>query len=234
MNDSHRQGRSERSETDRRRDLKLCYWCQEPLPPLPDDASYVDEINHYIHEECRQKRDENNRRMDGLRAGIADGSIDSIPDVVRQAVLDRIKDSGFSRRCPCLYDVEHGFQGYESHSYSNNDAEVDYDARNSVNGCELCGGSGTYDPLPNLLELKDDKAAVAWVAEELPRGAGPCGHWTGFPEPGWHYDALGYNRKGRGAVRGVTVYNPERTLGGVIIWSDVAELFRPHSQVSLF
>lgn len=23
---------------------ELCYWCHEPLPPLPEDASYVDEI----------------------------------------------------------------------------------------------------------------------------------------------------------------------------------------------
>jgi len=96
---------------------KLCYWCHEPLPPLREDASYVDEINDYIHDECRDERDDTNRRMEQLRAGIADGSIDSIPDVVRQAVLARIKDLGFSRRCPCLYDTEHGFQAYESHSY---------------------------------------------------------------------------------------------------------------------
>ena len=31
----------------------VCYWCHEPLPPLPEDATYVDEINHYIHDECR-------------------------------------------------------------------------------------------------------------------------------------------------------------------------------------
>lgn len=97
---------------------KLCYWCHEPLPPLPEDASYVDEINHYAHEVCLEERDERNRRMDQLRSGIVDGSIESIPDAVSQAVLDRIKTSGFSRRCPCLYDPEFGFQGYESHSFS--------------------------------------------------------------------------------------------------------------------
>lgn len=69
--------------------------------------------------------------MDQLRACIVEGSIDSIPDVVRQTVLDHIQTSGFSRRCPCLYDPEHGFKGYESHSYSNGDHEVDdYDERN--------------------------------------------------------------------------------------------------------
>ncbi len=130
-------------------ETKLCFWCHEPLPPLPEDAGYVDEINHYIHEECRDERDEKNRRMEHLRGGIADGSIDSIPERVRQAGLNRIKSSGFSRRCPCVYDAKHGFQGYESHSYSNGDDDVDdYDERNSVTGCELCGGSGSYDPLP--------------------------------------------------------------------------------------
>ncbi|MBA3431020.1 MAG: hypothetical protein H0U16_06015 [Actinobacteria bacterium] len=58
----------------------------------------------------------------------------------------------------------------------------DYDERNSVKDCGLCDGSGSYDPLPKLLELTDDKAAGAWIAEELPRSSGPCDHWTGFPE----------------------------------------------------
>jgi 5-methylcytosine-specific restriction endonuclease McrA len=214
---------------------RLCYWCKELLPPLPEDASYVDAINHYAHEECPEERDERNRRMDGLRAGIVEGSIDSIPDVVRQAVLDRIKSSGFSRRCPCLYDPEHGFQGYASHSYSNAEDKVDdYDTRNSVNDCELCDGSGNYDPLPKLLELTDDKAAEAWISGELPRSSGPCDLWSGFPEEGWYYDALGYNRVGKRSVRGVTVYNPERMLGGVISWLEIADLFRPRLQSSLF
>jgi hypothetical protein len=63
--------------------------------------------------------------MDQLRASIVEGTTDSIPDGVRQAVLDRIKASGFSRRCACLYDSDYGFQGYESHSYSDGDDEVD-------------------------------------------------------------------------------------------------------------
>ncbi|MBA3423632.1 MAG: hypothetical protein H0U04_03630 [Rubrobacter sp.] len=217
------------------REAKLCYWCHEPLPPLAEDASYVDEINHYIHDECRDERDDNNRRMEQLRAGIADGSIDSIPDDVRRFVLDRIRDLGFSRRCPCLYDAEHGFQGYESHSYAGAEDDVDdYDARNSVDGCELCGGSGSYGPLPKLLEITDDKAAEAWIAEELPRSSGPCDHWPGFPEAGWYYDALGYNRAGKGPVRGVTLYNPDAMLGGVITWLEIVDLFRPRVQSSLF
>ena len=216
-------------------ETKLCYWCHEPLPPLPAGASYVDEINHYAHEECLEERDERNRRMDELRAGIAHGSIDSIPEAVRNAVLDRIETSGFSRRCRCLYDPEYGFQGYRSHSYSSDEAEVDdYDERNNVKSCELCNGSGNYDPLLQLLELTDDKAAEAWVAEELPRSSGPCDLWTGFPEQGWYYDALGYNRVGKGPVRGVTVYNPERMLGGVIAWHEIAEIFRPRVQPGLF
>lgn len=214
---------------------KLCYLCHETLPPLPQDASYVDEINHYAHDECLEERDERNRRMDQLRAGIVDGSIDSIPGVVRQAVLDRIKTLGFQRRCPCLYDSEHGFRGYESHSYSNGNVEIDdYDERNSVKDCELCNGSGNYDPLPQLLKLTDDKAAEEWIVEELPRGSGPCDMWTGFPEKGWYYDALGYNRVCKGPVRGVTVYNPDQMQGDIISWLEIADLFRPRVQSSLF
>jgi hypothetical protein len=81
-------------------------------------------------------------------------------------------------------DAEHGFLGYESHSYGDDDDVDDYDVRNSVDSCELCGGSGSYDPLPKLLEITDDKAAEAWIAEELPRSSGPCDHWTGFPDSG--------------------------------------------------
>jgi hypothetical protein len=214
---------------------ECCYWCHEPLPPLPEDASYVDEINHYAHEECLEERDERNRRMDELRVGIVEGSIDSIPDVVRYAVLDRIKASGFSRRCPCLYDTERGFRGYESHSYANGaDYVDDYDERNGVTGCELCGGSGSHDPLPKLLDLVDDRAAEVWISEELPRSSGPCDLWPGFPEEGWYYDALGYNRVGKGPVRGVTLYNPEQMVGGVISWLEIADLFRPRVQSSLF
>lgn len=213
-------------------EIKLCYWCHEPLPPLPEDASYVDEINHYIHDECREERDDNNRRMEELRAAIGDGSIDSISDDVRRFVLDRVKRLGFSHRCPCLYDPEHGFQGYGTHSVG--DDEDDYDVRNSLDGCDLCDGSGTYDPLPQLLELADDIAAAAWVAEQMPRSSGPCNQWPGFPEPGWYYDALDYNRHGKGSVRGVTLYNPDGMVGGIITWLEIADLFRLRRQVSLF
>jgi hypothetical protein len=212
----------------------ICYWCHEPLPPLPEGATYVDEINHYIHDKCREERDENNRRIEQLRAGIADGSIDSIPEAIRSFVLERIKTTGFSGRCPCLYDPDHGFEGYQTHSYGSDEEGDDYDVRNSVDGCELCGGSGNYDPVSQLLELTDDGAADRWVADELPKGSGPCDHWTGFPEGGWYYDALGYNRHGKDSVRGVTVYNPERQVGGVISWSEICELFRLRVQSSLF
>lgn len=215
-------------------ETKLCYWCHEPLPPLPEDASYVDEINHYIHDECRDDRDDNNRRMEELRAGIANGTIDSIPEEIRSFVLERMKSQGFSRRCPCLYDVRYGFQGYETHSFGCDDDDVDYDVRNSVDGCELCGGSGNFDPLPKLLKLTDDKAAERWVADELPKSSGPCNHWTGFPEDGWYYDALGYNRHGNAKCNGVTVYNLDRMLGGVITWAEICELFRPRAQFCLF
>ena len=213
---------------------RLCYWCYEPLPPLPEDASYVDEVNHYIHDECRDERDDKNRRMEELRTGIGDGTIDSIPDVVRTFVLDRIKALGFSRRCPCLYDAAYGFQGYDSHAFGVHEDIDDYDIRSSVDGCELCAGSGNYDPLPQLLELSDDREAERWVAEELPRSSGPCDHWTGFPEEGWYYDALGYNRHDNAKCNGVTIYNPDRMLGGVITWAEIAELFRPRSQSVLF
>ena len=207
---------------------ELCYWCHEALPPLPDDANYVDEINHYIHDECRDERDETNRRRDELLVGIADGTVDSIPEVVRHAVLDRIERLGFSRRCPCLCDEARGFRGYDSHDFGSDGSE------NAIVACKLCGGSGNNDPLPQLLELNDDKAAAAWVAEELPKSAGPCDLWTGFPEHGWQYEALGYHRQGKGAVRGVTLYNLEQMTGGVITWIEIADFFRPRVQSSLF
>lgn len=165
--------------------------------------------------------------------GISEGTIDSITDAVRRFVLNRIKSQGFSRRCPCLYDTAHGCQGYETHSFGSDDDCDDY-VRNGVEGCELCGGSGNHDPLSQLLELTNDQAAERWVAEELPRGSGPCDLWPGFPESGWHYDALGYNRHGKGGVRGVTVYNPEQMLGGVISRLEIADLFRLRVQSSLF
>ena len=217
---SRRQGRSSRSETDRRR---TCFWCHEQLPPLADDASYVETINHVIHEECRAERDEMNQRRETLLASIAEGRIDSIPDSIRQPVLDRIRRTGFSRRCSCL-----SWDAVGPAAAAARGGEVNADV------CVLCGDSGRYDPLPKLLELTDDNAAAAWVSEELPRGAGPCDHWTDFPESGWYYDALGYNRVGKGPVRGVTLYNPEAMLGGVITWFEIADLFRPRVQSTLF
>ena len=207
---------------------EFCYWCHESLPPLPEEAGYVDEINHYIHDECRDERDETNRRRETLLTSIAEGTMDCIPEIVREAVLDRIRRLGFSGRCPCLYDEAYGFRGYDTHDLGADDSD------NAVGACELCSGSGTHDPLVQLLELTDDKAAATWVAEELPKSAGPCDLWTGFPEKGWHYEALGYHRKGKGTVRGVTLYNLDQMAGGVIAWLDIADLFRPRVQSSLF
>jgi hypothetical protein len=67
--------------------------------------------------------------------------------------------------------------------------------------------------MSQLMEPTDDAAAERWVAQELPKSSGPCDHSPGFPEQGWDYDALGYNRRGNGAVRGVTICNAERMLG---------------------
>lgn len=47
-------------------------------------------------------------------------------------------------------------------------------------------------------------------------------------------DVNGYNRVGKGPVRGVTLYNPEQMRGGVISWLEIADLFRPRNQASLF
>ena len=72
------------------------------------------------------------------------------------------------------------------------------------------------------------------MREHLPRSAGPCDLWTGFPVEGWYYDALGYNRAGKSKVRGVILYNPTTMQGGTITWDDIADLFRPRVQSSLF
>ena len=151
---------------------KACYWCHEPLPPLPEDALYVDEINHYIHDDCRDARDDLNRRRDELEGRVAEGS-DDLPQHIRTAILDLLAARGFERRCPCLYDPEHGFQGYRSHSYDYDEDREDYDSFNAVPSCELCAGSGTHDPLPELLGISDDSAAARWVEEHIQRGAGP-------------------------------------------------------------
>ncbi len=45
---------------------------------------------------------------------------------------------------------------------------------------------------------------------------------------------LGYKRVGKGSVRGVALYSPDLMLGGIISWSEIAELFRPRMQSSLY
>lgn len=214
-------------------DEKFCYWCHELLPPLPDDATYVDEINHCIHDDCRDARDELNRRRDELEARVAEGS-DDLPEHIRTAILDLLAARGFEQRCPCLYDPEHGFRGYGTHRHDCEDETEDYDEVNAVSGCPLCGGTGTHDPLPDLLATTDDDAAARWVEEHIQRGAGPCDHWRGFPETGWYYNALSYSRSSKTKPRGVTVFNYDLMLGGTITYGEIAERFRPRVQASLF
>ena len=45
---------------------------------------------------------------------------------------------------------------------------------------------------------------------------------------------LGCKRVGKGSARGVARYSPDLMLGGIISWSEIAELFRPRMQSSLF
>ena len=205
---------------------KSCYWCHEPLPPLPDDATYVDEINHYIHDDCRDARDELNRRRDELERRVAEG-LDNIPTEVRERMLTWFEERGFARRCPCLYDPAFGFKGYRSHTWGDED-ELDYDARNAIPRCRLCSGTGTHDPLPELLELRDDAAAARWVEEHLPKGAGPT------RIEGWYYSALGYARTSKKTPAGVTLFNYDTMQGGTIAWLELADRFRPRTQSSLF
>lgn len=121
---------------------KLCHWCLEPIPPLPKDASYVDEINHNTHDACRHERDDEPR--EGGTPGWHRRRFDRLDTrYVRIFVLERIKAQGFSRRCPCLYGSGCGFRGYDTHSFASHEDVDAYDVRNSVEGCELCGGRAT-------------------------------------------------------------------------------------------
>jgi hypothetical protein len=72
---------------------------------------------------------------------------------------------------------------------------------------------GSYDPLPKLLELKDDRAAEAWIAQGLPHSSGLCDHWSGLPEAGWYYAALGYNPE----------MPPQRQLVGYLLRYETAD-----------
>lgn len=214
-------------------ETKLCYWCHEPLPPLPEDASYVEEINHVIHVDCKDARDTFNRRRDELEGRVAEGS-DDLPGHIRVAILDLLAARGFEGRCPCLYDPEHGFQRYATHRYDYDEETDDHHSLNAVPNCELCRGSGTHDALPELLAIRDDAAAARWVEEHIQRGAGPCDHWRGFREGGWYYNALSYSRSSKSKPSGVMVFNYDLMLGGTITYAEIAERFRPRVQSSLF
>jgi hypothetical protein len=153
------------------------------------------------------------------------GTADPIPAGVRDEYLAGILDAGLVRRCPCLYDPDHGFRGYDSHSWDRADGR-DYDERNAIPGCPLCACTGRYDCLPELLATHDDAAAVAWIKDKILLGAGPL-HARGLVllDPG----ALR-----RRPVDGVVLYNVDLMQGGVIAWRDIAEVFRPRVQQSFF
>ncbi|MDQ3964624.1 MAG: hypothetical protein M3277_12060 [Actinomycetota bacterium] len=203
-----------------------CAWCHEPLPALPEDASYVDELNHTMHDHCRKDQNAFLENRDLLMASIADATADPMPVAIRVAYLESVRDAGLVRRCPCLYDLDHGFRGYASHSWDRADGR-DYDARNAVPGCPLCAGTGRHDRLPELLTIKDDAVAAHWIKDKILLGAGPLrGHG------GWYHSTL--ERSGGRRVDGVVLYNVTLLQGGIIAWMDVAEVFRPRVQQSFF
>lgn len=205
---------------------RYCTWCHQPLPPLADDASHVDELNHTMHDPCREGRDHFLESRDVLWAAIAAESADPIPAAVRESYLAGILDAGLVRRCPCLYDPDYGFQGYDSHSWDRTDGR-DYDEHNAIPGCPLCAGTGRHDRLPELLVIHDDTAAATWIQDKIWLGAGPL-----RAHEGWYYSTL--ERFDDRRVEGVVLYNVDLMQGGVIAWRDIAEVFRPRVQQSFF
>lgn len=203
-----------------------CTWCHQLLPALANDASYVDELNHTMHDPCRGERDAFLQNRDALWAAIAAGTADPIPARVREAYLAGVRDAGLVHRCPCLYDPDRGFQGYDSHSWDRAHGR-DYDERNAVLGCPLCAGTGRHDRLPELLAISDDTAAAHWIKDKILLGAGPL-----RANEGWYYSTL--ERFDGRRVEGVVLYNVELMKGGVLAWRDVAEVFRPRVQQSFF
>ena len=205
---------------------RYCTWCHQPLPALADDASYVDELNHTMHDPCREEQDAFLANRDTLWASIAAGTADPIPAAVREGYLAGLRDAGLVRRCPCLYDPDHGFRGYDSHGWDRANGR-DYDECNAVTGCSLCGGTGRHDRLPELLAIHDDTAAADWIKDKILLGAGPL-----RAHEGWYYSTL--ERFDGRRADGVVLYSVDLMQGGVIAWRDVAEVFRPRVQPSFF
>lgn len=203
-----------------------CTWCHEPLATLPEGVSYVDELNHTMHDSCREERDVFLKNRDDLLAAIAAGRADPIPAAVREAYLAGIREAGLVRRCPCLHDPDHGFRGYDSHSWGRTDGR-DYDERNAIPACTLCAGTGRHDRLPELLAIHDDTTAATWIKDKILLGAGPL-----RAREGWYYSTL--ERFDDRRVEGVVLYNVDLMHGGVIAWRDVVEVFRPRVQQSFF
>lgn len=203
-----------------------CTWCHEPSAALPKNAGYVAELNHTMHDDCREGRDVFLANRDLLMASIADETADAVPPAIRAAYLAGVREAGLVRRCPCLYDLHHGFRGYDSHSRDRTVGR-DHDERNAIPGCPLCAGTGRHDRLPELLAIHDDATAADWIKDKILLGAGPL-----RPHDGWYYSTL--ERSGGRPVDGVVLYNVALMQGGVIAWSDVAELFRPRVQQSFF
>ena len=205
---------------------RYCTWCHQPLPALADDASYLDELNDTMHDPCREEQDSFLANRDALWTSIAAGTANPIPAAVRETYLAGLRSEGLVRRCPCLYDPDHGFRGYDSHSWDRDDGR-DYDERNAISGCPLCGGTGRHDRLPELLAIHDDTTAACWIKDKILLGAGPL-----RAHDGWYYSTL--ERFDGRRVDGVVLYNVELMQGGVIAWRDVAEIFRPRVQQSFF
>ena len=207
---------------------RVCYctWCDEPLPPLADDASYVEELNHTIHDHCRVDRDAFLENRDLLMTSIAAGTAAPIPAAVREVYLEGVRDAGLVRRCPCLWDPEHGFRGYDDTSWERGDG-CDYDEHHALAGCPLCTGTGRHDRLPELLAIQYDEAAARWIKDRILLGAGPL-----RADEGWYYSTL--ERFAGRPVEGVVLYNMGLMQGGVITWRDIAEVFRPRAQQRFF
>ncbi|MDQ3954500.1 MAG: hypothetical protein M3285_03000 [Actinomycetota bacterium] len=130
------------------------------------------------------------------------------------------------RHCPCLYDPAHGFRGYDSHVRGADG--LDYDERNTLPGCPLCDGSGGHDPLPDLLAITDDGAAARWVRDHIWQATGPL-----RGAEGWHHSFVRLLAIDV-PTDGVVLYNVVLMQGSVLSWGEIAEVFRPRSQQSLF
>ena len=203
-----------------------CTWCHDPLPTRSEEASYVDALNHTMHDDCREERDAFLENRDLLMTSIAEDTADPVPVAICETYLAGVRDAGLVRRCPCLYDFDHGFRGYDSRSWDRSDGR-DYDARNAIPGCALCAGTGQHDCLPELLAIHDDTAAAHWIKNKILLGAGPL-----RPHEGWYYSTL--ERFDGRWVDGVVLYNVALMRGAVVAWRDVAEAFRARVQQSFF